>query len=174
MKSLVKILAISGLLFFSFIWGVFADAQDDYEITVAAYNNAVETWESPEVIAEAKKEMKEAQEALCAESGTCILYPSFKIKTNNILFEAGNQFKSGNSEQTLNLTLSSIMQKMMIALGSVALMIMVVWAGYIILHRGQDEFLSKWKTIFMAGVISLVVALWSYYLVNLLRYVLYN
>jgi len=51
---------------------------------------------------------------------------------------------------------------------------MSVGAGYMILHHGQDELLSKGKAIFMSGVYALVVALGSYYLVAIFRFILFK
>lgn len=80
----------------------------------------------------------------------------------------------GDTSQVINRTLGTIIQKLMVALWVLAVLIMTVWAGYIIMYHGQDELLSKGKSIFMAGVTSLVVALSSYYLVSILRFILYN
>jgi hypothetical protein len=67
-----------------------------------------------------------------------------------------------------------VIQKMMIVLWIISLFIMTVWAWYMITHHWEDELLSKWKTIFKAWIISLVVALSSYYLVSLIRFIIYN
>lgn len=80
----------------------------------------------------------------------------------------------GDTSQVINRTLGTIIQKLMVALWVLAVLIMTVWAGYIIMYHGQDELLSKGKSIFMAGITSLVVALSSYYLVSILRFILYN
>lgn len=78
-----------------------------------------------------------------------------------------------NTSQVINTVLGNIIQKLMIALGSFALIIMTVWGGYMILAHGQDELLSKWKSIFLSGIIALVVALSSYYLVSFIQFILY-
>lgn len=79
-----------------------------------------------------------------------------------------------NSSEVLNRTLGTIIQKLMVALWVLSVLIMTVWAWYIILYHGQDELLSKGKSIFMAWITALVVALSSYYLVSILRFILYN
>jgi hypothetical protein len=43
-----------------------------------------------------------------------------------------------------------------------------------IFYHGQDELLSKGKSIFMSGLIALIVALASYYIVSLVRFILYS
>ena len=78
------------------------------------------------------------------------------------------------TNEVVNFVLGTIIQKLMIALGSLALIIMTIWAGYMILAHGQDELLSKWKSIFISGITSLVVALSAYYLVSFIRFILYS
>jgi hypothetical protein len=82
--------------------------------------------------------------------------------------------KNNDTKQNVNYALGTIIQTLMIALWSLALLIMTVGAGYIVLHHGQDELLSKWKSIFMSWVYALVVALSSYYLVAIFRYILFQ
>jgi hypothetical protein len=115
----------------------------------------------------------------CKSSWNCIDQPTFEIKTS--LFtpwiktqdDKGND-RFNNTSEVINYTLGTIIQKLMVALWVLAVLIMTVWSGYIIMYHGQDELLSKGKSIFMAGVTSLVVALSSYYLVSILRFILYN
>jgi len=96
----------------------------------------------------------------------------FMINVND--FSPGwNKLIKNNAKKTLNATLWTFIQKMMIALWSLALLIMTIWSWYMILYWWQDELLSKWKTIFTSGIISLVVALTWYYLVSLIRFLLY-
>lgn len=78
-----------------------------------------------------------------------------------------------NTTDTINYTLGTIIQKLMIWLGSVALVIMTAWAWYIIIYHGQDELLSKWKSMFISWIIALAVALSSYYLVDIVKNLLY-
>jgi hypothetical protein len=63
---------------------------------------------------------------------------------------------------------------MMIALGSLSVLIMTIWGWYIIMHNWQDELLSKWKSIFMSWVYAMSVALSSYYIISIVRYLLYS
>lgn len=126
------------------------------------------------------KNVQDAQTKLersqaCAGSWDCIDQESFMI--NTWFFSAGGKSlkKEWNtSTQTINFVLWTIIQKLMIALWVISLWIMSVWAWYIILYHGEDEYLSKWKSIITAGVIALIVSLSSYYMVNLLWYILYK
>ena len=108
----------------------------------------------------------------CANSWTCIDKSTFKIWVNETIWV---WFKvEWDTSQVINRTLGTVIQKLMIALWVLAVLIMTIWGGYIILYHGQDELLSKGKSIFMSGVTSLVVALSSYYIVAILRYILYK
>ena len=102
----------------------------------------------------------------------------FMIDTSWSLFNfwnnSNNSLKQWTSTQTINNTLWTIIQKLMIALWFISAFIMTIWAWYMILYHGQDEFLTKWKNIFMAWIISLVVALASYQLVSFIRFILYS
>lgn len=101
--------------------------------------------------------------------------PVFEIKVNTFS-PGGDQFTT-NSLSTKNkilLFFTTTISKLMVALWVISLLIMSIWAGYMIFYHGQDEYLSKWKSIFMSGIIALIVALSSYYLVSLLRFILYK
>ncbi|MFK7780619.1 MAG: hypothetical protein QM490_05820, partial [Candidatus Gracilibacteria bacterium] len=106
------------------------------------------------------------------ESDGDISSVGFKIKVNTI--SPGLEVKGGTVKESVNYALGTIIQNMMMLLGSLALLVMTVGAGYIVLHHGQDELLSKGKSIFMSGVIALFVALGSYYLIAAFRFILYQ
>ena len=73
----------------------------------------------------------------------------------------------------VNFAMWTLIQKMMIAMASLAFLIMVIGWTYMVIHHWEDEFLSKWKLIFMSGVYSLVIALSSYFMVWFVRFILY-
>lgn len=106
------------------------------------------------------------------ESEWDVRSPGFKIKVNSI--SPGMDVKEKTVEKSVNYVLATIIQRGMIMLWSLALLVMTVWAWYMILHHWQDELLSKWKSIFMSWIYALVVALSSYYIVSMLRYILYQ
>lgn len=120
----------------------------------------------------AAEKAKADREKECTWSWNCLDQPTFTIWIKDTIW-IGFETKWTTS-QTINYTLGTIIQKLMIALWVLAVLIMTVWAGYIIMYHGQDELLSKGKSIFMSGITSLVVALSSYYLVSILRYILYK
>lgn len=98
---------------------------------------------------------------------------SFEVDTS--LFSIGwNSLKWWDSKTTINNTLWNIIKKLMIALWVIALFVMTIWAWYMILYQWHDEYLSKWKNIFIWWITALIVALSSYYLVNFIWYILYS
>ncbi len=80
---------------------------------------------------------------------------------------------SWKAKDTVNFLLWTIIQKLMIAIWAVSLLIMTIWGWYMILYHGQDEMLSKGKSIFTAWIIWVVIALSSYFLVSFVRFILY-
>lgn len=62
----------------------------------------------------------------------------------------------------------------MIVFWVISLFIMTIGAGYMIIHHGDDELLSRGKWIFTAGITSLIIALSAYYIVDLVWYLLYR
>lgn len=103
----------------------------------------------------------------------CLDQPTFMIWVDETLW-VWIKVDWKNTSQVINKTLGTVIQKLMIALWVLAVLIMTIWAWYIIMYHGQDELLSKGKSIFMSGITALVVALSSYYLVAILRYILYK
>ena len=78
-----------------------------------------------------------------------------------------------NSTETVDNVLTTILNKLILVFGVVAVFIMTIGAGYMIIYHWQDEFLSKWKSIFLSGIISLAIALSAWVIVNLFKYLLY-
>ena len=70
--------------------------------------------------------------------------------------------------------LATILEKLIIIFWVLSILIMTVGAWYMIIYHGQDEFLSKWKSIFVSGLIALAVALSAGVIVRLFAYLLYS
>jgi hypothetical protein len=121
-----------------------------------------------------KEKEKKAHEDACEKSGWCLEQPTFRIWVNNLIGVWFQKEAWDDTSNTINRTLWTIIQKLMVALWVLSVLIMTVWAGYIIMYHGQDELLSKGKSIFMSGITALIVALSSYYIVSILRFILYN
>lgn len=82
--------------------------------------------------------------------------------------------KWSNTTERVNWILWTLIQNMMIWLWILSVLIMTIWSGYIIFHNWQDELLSKGKSIFMSWVYAMIIALTSYYLISIVRYMLYS
>lgn len=98
---------------------------------------------------------------------------SFDINVGDIT-PGGTTLIGSNSSETVDNVLTTILTKIIVAFGVCAAFIMTIGAGYMIIYHGQDEFLSKWKSIFSAGLIALVVALSAGIIVKLFAYILYS
>lgn len=102
----------------------------------------------------------------------CISSSNFEIWVDK--FSPWMKTRDWTIEQKANFLLWTIIQKLMIALGSVSIFIMVIWSGYMILAHWQDELLSKWKSIFISWITAMAIALSSYYLIAIIRYIIYS
>ena len=122
------------------------------------------------------KDIKDVErDSSCATSKDCIDKPTFTIKTNDFSIWWSDLKKEGDSsEQIINQTFWVFIKKMMIWLIMLSSFVMTVWAWYMILYFGQDEYLTRWKTIFKMWLVSIIIALSSYYMVNLVTYILYK
>lgn len=77
------------------------------------------------------------------------------------------------SAEAIDFTLETIITKLITAFWVLSLLVMTVGAWFMIIYHGQDELLTRWKSIFSYGLISLVVALSAWFLVKLVSYLLY-
>lgn len=99
---------------------------------------------------------------------------NFEINTK-ILVEWDNITNEWDSAvDNVNFALGIIIQRLMLFIWGFALLVMTIGAWFMIIHRGDDATLSKWKEIFTAGILWLTVALLSYYMVSILRFIIYN
>ncbi len=97
---------------------------------------------------------------------------SFQIDVNSI--SPWIKAEWSTTSEKVNWVLWSLIQNMMIWLWILSVLIMTIWSGYIIFHNWQDELLSKGKSIFMSWVYAMIIALTSYYLISIIRFMLYS
>ena len=118
--------------------------------------------------------------ALQANSGTvntpcdskdCINSPNFEISVWT--FGSTTLIDEDSAGGTVNNILMTVLEKLILIFWACAIFIMTIGAWYMIIYHGQDEFLSKWKSIFMSGIIALVVALSAWIIVRLFSFLLY-
>ncbi len=98
--------------------------------------------------------------------------PSFMISVCDFT-PGGCDLVSSSAEITIENTLKKTIERFIIALGTIALFIMTIGAWLMILYTGEDERLTKWKTVFMSWLIAVMIALLSWLMVQLVAYLLY-
>ena len=91
----------------------------------------------------------------------------------NTIAPWGSEFIGQTTQETVENVLLTVLEKLIVMFGVVALVFMTLSAWYMIIYNGQDELLTKWKTMFSASLISLVIALLAGLMVRLLIYLLY-
>jgi len=99
---------------------------------------------------------------------------SFTIEVRDFT-PGGTQFldEDAGTASTVNNVLETVLEKLIVIFWVLAAFMMTIGAGYMIIYHGQDEFLSRWKAIFMSGIISLAIALSAGIIVRLFTYILY-
>ena len=75
--------------------------------------------------------------------------------------------------KTANIILWTIIKNLIVVFWVLSLLTMTIGWGMMIFHVWQESILTKWKSIFMYWIISLVVALASGIIVQLVTYFLY-
>lgn len=107
------------------------------------------------------------------EASTDITSSDFEISVGSFTPGSVDLIDEDNAWGTINNVLMTVLEKLILVFGAFAIFIMTIWAWYMIIYHGQDEFLSKWKSIFMSGIIALVVALSAWIIVRLFTFLLY-
>jgi len=99
----------------------------------------------------------------------------FTINTNDVI---GWMWVEPDPSSTLkwkfDWLLWKIINTLMISIWAVAMVVMSIGAWYMIIYNWQEELLTKWRKMFFSWILALVIALSSYYIINLVRYILYN
>lgn len=167
------------ILFFFFMLGInnsFAD-----EKTEKAVQLLNEIKQKSDAKAAEKEKIQKINESVskrnaeCWVSWDCLDKPNFTISTTEMFSFWWKWVEWSTSKEKINNLLNwKLIQNLMIALWVVSLFVMTVWAWYIIAYHWQDEFLSRWKSIFVTWIVSLIIALTSYYMVSLVRYIIFT
>lgn len=163
----------------------FNDAQSALNDAIAAYEKV--WWETSyseaqtalesaqQALAEARKVAEEKHKEACALSKSCLEDENFEITVSDFVpWWTFDPSKWSNMKERTNWILWTIIEKLVIALGILSVFIMTIWWAYMILHNWQDELLNKWKSIFMSGIYAMAIALSSYFMVAIVRYLVFN
>ncbi|MCD5380445.1 hypothetical protein LR004_00825 [Candidatus Gracilibacteria bacterium] len=87
---------------------------------------------------------------------------------------AGVDITNTNStESTMSVLLGVIIKNLIVIFGVLSLLVMTIGGGYMIFHVGEESLLSRGKSIFMYGLVSLAIALSAGLIVQLITYILY-
>lgn len=70
--------------------------------------------------------------------------------------------------------LLEIIEVLMVSIWVISLLVVSIWAGYMIFYNWKEDFLTKWRNMIYTGLLALLIALSSFYIINLIRYILYN
>lgn len=119
-----------------------------------------------------KTELQQRNEN-CDVTWNCMDRSSFKINTDNFSLWKKN-LKWTTWTQTINKTFWVIIQQLMIILWTLSLVVISIWAWFMMLSHWDDSTLTKWKNTIKWWIIALVVALSSYYIINMVWYILYK
>ncbi len=157
------------LSFLSFSSTTFAVLETPLRDKMRTANENVRINNTPENQKNAK-EAKDAYES-SSEAQWDITSQWFTISVDDI--SPGMWVQWSTTKQNVNYLLGTIIQNLMIALWSISILIMTVWAWYMLTYYWEDEQLTKWKNLFMWWVYAMVIALSSYYIVSIVRYLLY-
>lgn len=129
------------------------------------------------VNADALKSLREGD--ICSNSWTGkINCPQFQIETSNFSPWSGDILEKAkewwwDAVGTANAILSLIIKNLIVVFWVLSLLMMTIGWGMMIMHAGQESILTKWKSIFMYWIISLVVWLSAGIIVKLVSYFLY-
>ena len=107
------------------------------------------------------------------QAHTDIKSSNYTIKTQDIVPWTTYKTTNRDTKKRVNDSLLVIIQKIFIPLWVLSAFVMAIWAGYMILSSWQDEVLNKGKKIFKMWIFAVVIALISYLLVELVKYLLY-
>ncbi len=114
------------------------------------------------------------------DKNECINSERFEINTNTFtpIWDKTKKFKNNgkkiSASVTLNNILTAVIGKMIVIFGVLSLLVMTIGGGFMIFYSGNDSLLTRGKSIFKWGLISLVIALSSGILVKIVAYLLYK
>lgn len=98
----------------------------------------------------------------------------FTITTSDITPIWADKVPWGTLKTKADNFLVDVIWILMVAIWVIALLVVTIWAGYMIFYNWKEEFLTKWRNMIYTGFLALFIALSSYYLMNLVRYILYS
>ena len=169
MKFLTKI-----ILFISLFLGVFSISSAAQNTqTPANTQQSPSTWTTPSAWESTAWQWNSEETDSCTWNGDCLASPKYHFSTSK--FVPGWTFKWwGTTKKRVENGLLTIIQRIMIPFWVISVIILTIWAGFMILSGWLDENITRWKKILKMWIVSISIALSSYLLVELLKYLLYT
>ncbi len=153
-----------------------------FDIPIDEVSNNLSDWKywpitkfAQETVANKAADKRDAAMEELRNDPDSLLSPKFMINTAGLWIWPKNSelAKEATAKETVDSLLNVIVNALMIAFWVLALFIMTIGWGYMIFAAGQDELLNKWKSIFSAWLISLLIALWSWIIMKTIIFLLY-
>ena len=101
-----------------------------------------------------------------------LLSPWFNVNVGWI-FPSWTAILAWSWEETAKNLVETIAVKLLMWIWFFALLIMIIWGGFMVVANWKDELLTKWKWIFMAWLIWLIIALSASWIMKLVIYIIY-
>ncbi len=98
---------------------------------------------------------------------------NFQFDTSFLRIKEWTQTWATSTEK-LNYWIWTLIEKLMIWLSILALVLMTIWAWFMITSMWDDQKLSTWKNILKAWIMWLVIALMAYPIMSIVRFILYK
>lgn len=100
--------------------------------------------------------------------------PDFTVDLTSITPIGKGNFEWTTLTSKTNDLLGQVINTLMVAIWVISLLVISVWAGYMIFYNWKEDFLTKWRSMIFTGFLALFIALSSFYIINLIRYILYS
>lgn len=100
--------------------------------------------------------------------------PTFTITTSDLTPIWADKLDWWTLEEKADDLLLKIIKLLMVSIWVISLLVVTIWAGYMIFYNWKEEFLTKWRNMIYTWFLALFIALCSYYLMNLVSYILYS
>jgi len=157
-----------------FVWASNTNTTESTKKTTAiSWNWTTSDWNT-KTTSNTNKKVKKVKKC---DGPNCISSPKFTIDTDNFAPWWSNiwwtDIKQNSTEGTMKVLLGVIIKNLIVIFWVLSLLVMTIGWGYMIFHAGEESLLSRWKSIFIYGLVSLVVALSAWIMVKLVSYILY-
>ncbi len=107
-------------------------------------------------------------------AGSDFWKPDFTIDVKKITPMWKDNIPGATLQEKTDNFLIDVIEILMVSIWVISLFVVSIWAGYMIFYNWKEDFLTKWRNMIFTWFLALFIALTSYYLINLVRYILYG